>query len=641
MDSQKSDEICRSEPEQKNTLPDINKYSNILWFFPKALLWGAITYLLGKEFTAQQVWIVVLSVYMFSWPIALGVLYSSTITQIHGTNSFLTPGIYYWFYSRRSLRVLFWGGWALGTSFLMLMQFHTYVVLEWVLFFLVIPVFPIIFSICQRLSAREYKAYLVTGKALGLSRILCAALMVAISTVLTSYFGEIPIYSSLHDAINAQTATVADMTGSAVVLEASKWLATWDGIKAYALGHFGTQGKLLARVVLVVGSFAVFFNACAILSCFLIPRMEYRRVFGPLSNVDQPQPVLFPRLAKIVGIIAFISIFIYFPSFLKIDNYLRNTPEIVKYHQNMESSVVQLVEKIEDAFYKEGTFAQLQEARVDALRKLEVSLAHIEGAADRAFDRMEGNVEGYLDWYYSLLGEYTRFKNMLFGELEEYMINKLAESLQQGDAFNDVQVAFSSALSQHDKAQIEFKQTAQNIMNKNHVDQVGTSVKIVRKLSMKDALNPPVHKDIVGLQGRLFFSGVTGTITAYFAQKIIGKIVGKNVLNLAAKALLKIVASKVAGTAAGTAVGAAVGGTIGSLIPVAGTAAGAAAGGFLGGLVAGVTMDKIVLGVEELVGRDEFKRDILSAIQEARMEFKTKLKEQDGNKIELLKHSSH
>jgi len=45
----------------------------------------------------------------------------------------------------------------------------------------------------------------------------------------------------------------------------------------------------------------------------------------------------------------------------------------------------------------------------------------------------------------------------------------------------------------------------------------------------------------------------------------------------------------------------------------------------------GVSVDKMLIELEESLNREEFKREILSAVQEARVEFKAKLSsENDG-----------
>ena len=55
-------------------------------------------------------------------------------------------------------------------------------------------------------------------------------------------------------------------------------------------------------------------------------------------------------------------------------------------------------------------------------------------------------------------------------------------------------------------------------------------------------------------------------------------------------------------------------------MPVAGTAVGAVAG-IVAGIGGGVAIDGALLGLEEALGREDFRREIVAAIREARQEF--------------------
>ena len=55
-------------------------------------------------------------------------------------------------------------------------------------------------------------------------------------------------------------------------------------------------------------------------------------------------------------------------------------------------------------------------------------------------------------------------------------------------------------------------------------------------------------------------------------------------------------------------------------MPGVGTAVGAIGGG-LAGLVLGVTVDGALLKLEEAISRDDFERELVAAIRQARTEF--------------------
>jgi len=565
-------------------------------FFFKSLIWLALTFLIANQFATDAFWIVVLSVFLFSIPISLCGIYGNTVHQIRRLTIFAEKGRLYKLISGRPLKVILWICWALGASFFMLVQFHTYSSLEWFVFFTVVPVFWSVYIITRRLIVHEIKPYLVTDMALRWARRLSPLIMLVIYVVLIVHFGNTPEYPSVQKAIDAQKAAVADMTGSAVVMEVSWYLANYEGFKAYAIGRLGEQDAFWALALLGIGGLVVFYNACAMLSCFLIPGTEYRRIFGPLSDADKPQPLSNSRIAAIVAVFTFLALFIYVPMFGYIEAYVQQTPQIAKARQNAESYIIPKLEQIDDALFKPGTLAQLQDARLEALRNVEISLVHLDSQADLAFDHLETRVDSYLDWYYSLVGEYARIANLLIGELEDYMSEKLEESFQQGEAFREVQAAIDNALVSHENALKIYQHTAEKIMKENRIIPSGSPIQVIQQMSLKDVLNPPIHQDIIGLQHRMAAGGgggaLAGVITAVVIKKIIGKIASKSVLKIAAKALTKVVVSKTAGTAAGAGAGAISGAAVGSVIPVLGTATGAAVGGIIGAIGAGVTVDK-------------------------------------------------
>ncbi len=598
-------------------------------FFVKSLAWCGITFLMAENFAGSHFWVVVLSVFLFSVPIALSGIYAGAVRQIRRLQIFSSRGRLFRLFSGRPLKVVFWVCWALFSSFFTLVQFHTWSRLEWGLFFLVVPAFWFVFKGFRKVIAKEIKPWLVTSMALAWSRRVCPVLMLMISLLAAGYFGDADTYPSLADAVSAKKAAVADMTGSALVQEVSQYLAFYEGVKAWSLGRLGDSETLWQLALFGIVNLMVFYNACAILSCFLIPGVEYRRVFGPLSDADQPPSVSPSRIAAISAVTAFLSLFIYLPLFCYIEAWVQQTPEMAATRQNAERWVIQKVEKIGDNFFKEGTILQLEKAKVEALRNVDVSLARLEGQVDRAFDRLEGNVDAYLDWYYSLVGEYARIANLLVGDLENYMMQKLEECLYQGDAFKEVEASLNQALFEYKDAQRAYQETAERIMAENRVTTEGASFQVVQNMSLKDVMNPPIHQDMIHLESRLIAGGgagaVAGAITTVVIKKIIAKIMGKNVLKLAAKALSKVVVSKTVGSAGGAGVGAAAGAAIGSVVPFLGTAAGAIIGGIIGGIVVGVSVDKLLIELEEAVNRDEFKREIVSSIEEARREFKTRL----------------
>lgn len=603
----------------------------LVFYLLKASVLMAGIHFLAGSFAVSRFWVVVLGVYLLSVPVFVCAAYTGTIHKITRLARFSNQGLLFRVLSGRTLKLTFWICWALLSSFFMLVQFHTYDELQWKVFFLTVPVFGGVYALSRRFLAKELKPYLIVCTALEWSRIVTPLLMVLVYTAVSLRFSAVPEYVSILDAIDARKSEVADMTGSSLVLQFSQSLAVYDGIKAYALSRFGEQEAIGYAIVSSLGALIVFYNACAMLSCLLIPSEEYLRLFTPLSTNDRPEPISGQRIALISALTTFVTFFIYLPIFSYIEMAVQ-ADGVNRFRQVTESFITLNLERIDNAYFRSGTLDRLNKAKARAiqqLREFDDSIGGLDRLTDAAFARMEGNVDGYLDWYYSLEGEYGRVSNLLIGELDNYMKEKLEESLEQKDAFREVQDVIVKAIAVHDEVQAEYRKVAEKIMADNRVDPAFYSINVRQQISLENALNPPLQQDIIDLKNRLMLStgsgAVVGLVTAAIGKKIVAKIAGKTVLKTASKALTKVVASKPFGTASGAAVGAAAGAAVGSLLPGIGTMIGGVVGGVIGGVVGGVAADALILKLDEEMNREEFRKEILASIDAARKDFKASL----------------
>ena len=158
------------------------------------------------------------------------------------------------------------------------------------------------------------------------------------------------------------------------------------------------------------------------------------------------------------------------------------------------------------------------------------------------------------------------------------------------------------------------------IFYRNRIDPQHAAVEVVLTESLEDIRLPSFYRDFMPAAHRFGVAGAAGSaagvgVGGIVAQKVTAKMLGKSVIKLAAKAPVKALASKVgAGALAGAAAG--------TVLPGAGTAAGAFVG-ILVGIAGGVTIDVALLELEETLSREDFKREIIAAIREARREFET------------------
>ena len=603
--------------------------ANLIHYTIKSTLWFILIMLIENNFAKNHLWFVILSIFVLSIPIALGGIYTNTISLIDRLTSFSKKGFIYKIRSKRSIKVFFWILWSLGSSFYIFIQFHTYTIVDWFTFLLVIPIFAFVFIKWKKINKKERTPYIHLSESLKYTRYTVPIIMLFIYGVLSYIFMEKIEYGTLEEAITIKENTVSDISSSILLREVSLYLATYSGIVTYALSKLDgiSINTIIAMVIISIGNFTIFYNAGTILSCFLIPRTEFRRIFGPLTKDTIPKKVSNSRIAGITVMTTFISLFIYLPLYTSIENLIVRSPKIETGRQDA-LNVLYKAEKIGKNWYNPGTREDIEKKNLEAILALKSDLFKLEYKIDQAYLGMEPNVDKYLDWYYSLAGEYGRISRMLINDLDAYMVEKLKEHLQQGDVFSEIETYVASSQEQINQIELTLNKSIQEILDNNRIfptdslkDEVTESIDINTLLIFNE------HQDLINLDNRLITSGSlgmgSGVMSTIIIKNIIKKTTSKGVMKGAAIALSKVLLSKTASTAGGTTIGTAIGGAIGSVIPGAGTAAGAVIGGIVGGMLTGFTVDKLVLEIEEEMSREKFKYDIILTIQEAKEEFKS------------------
>jgi len=581
-------------------------------FLVMALVWLALAYLAGQKIAILPFGFVVVSVLVFAVPIALSGAYSSAVDQTRAVSYYKTSGRAYKLLSGRVVRSILWVVWALTTSFFMLLQFSIYSGLDWLALFLVIPVYWLAYLNSHRFLSDELKKrYVITDFSIVWARWWCPAIMLVIYAGLILAFSNIQNYASLSEALTAKRSGIPEFADSAVVQVVLRLMTFTDGVKEYLAADLKQFGEHLPLLAKILGGYVVFFNACATFASFVIPSHEYRRVFGPISDNDPPAPLPRSRVALASALITFIALFVYVPLFTQLEKWTREHPNVIATIKKLEREA----ERIDGVLYNPGTIQKIEVAKAVALGKLNVSRAKLAGQIDRAFDRVEHNVDRYLDWYYSLPAEYVRLAKLMTGEIEGYMEKKLYEQLQQGEAFKEVSDAIAAVLASHKNVMEEYHKAVTAIMDASRlVLPTAAETKVVKDMTLNDILSLPTHLDVVAFESR----AAGGAVAAGVSAAVTAKVASKGIFKAAAKALSKIAISKAATVLGGAAIGATVGTVI---VPGVLTVI----GGFLGGVLAGLAVDAALLKLEEVVSRDEFRREILAAIREARVEFKARL----------------
>ncbi|MGZ0018563.1 hypothetical protein [Nitrosomonas sp. wSCUT-2] len=600
-------------------------FTRILVFLALSAGWLGFAFYFGKLIPDKQLWFALMVTLLFGLPIYFAAIYAVTIERIYRTSQFKKLGILHWLLTRRILAYIGWLLWSVVFSFILLFYLGSADKQEWIFFFAAIPAFAVIFTLFSPIAAREYKPYIAMHKTLSWSRWVTALTMAVLFVVFVNHADASRQYASLAEAVTAESKKLDGTTNSILILETNRLLGFIEGMKRYALGSLHSLSDALYLGCVFAGSLVFFYNVMLGISSFMVPLPEYRRVFAPMQDSDEPPAVSPWAWAITSAFTTFFVFFIYVPSTVYVDAWLRSNPETVEEIRASQQKVVQTVEMIGDDYYKPGTAEQIEQAYLDTLGKMEASLEKLRETTGVGFQQMVDNVDAYLDWYYSLPGEYERILALATGVLENWMSEKLQNYLMRGNAFGPVQLSIEEVLQNNQQLRTEHLQQVERILADNRVEPISEAqLEIVRHASLNALKEPPAHSVIVNLENRMLISGGIGTagaITGAIAGKITAKVAGKGIIKLGAQALIKVTAGKAVSALGGAAAGAATGAALGSFIPGIGTAIGAVIGGIIGGITIGLTVEKLLLMLEEAFSRDEFKRQILEAIEEERLEF--------------------
>ena len=605
--------------------------NRLITFWVLSLGWLIFSYHGGSMIPNQQLWFALLVTIVFGMPLYMAATYSITIQRIHRANQFRNLGILYWFLNKRILPYLGWALWSVTFTFVLVFYLGVTQKIEWIVFLLTVPVFSCFHVVFAPIAAREYKPYIALHKSLIWTRWSTALAMAAFYVLYVKLASGYQPYASLAEAIQARSLGIDGTSNSVLILETARLLGFIEGLKAYVLGNLHSLNDIIFLIFVFLGGTVLFYNLALAISSFMVPMSEYRRVLTPLKDVEVPARIHPRSLAIASALITFFMLFIFVPSTVYIDAWLRSTPRVVEHLQETQVAVVgkiESLEKIGDDYYKPGTIEQTRQAYLEIVHELEKSVHDLRKTTDQSFLLMAQNVDDYLDWYYSLPGEYERIVALATGKLENWMIEKLEVYLMKGNAFGPVQQSIEDALRKNETLRADYLEKINQILTENQIEPTTQQPEIIQHSPLDAIKDPPSNSVIINLENRLLISGgvgAAGAITGAIAGKVTAKVIAKGAISLGAKALVKVAAGKAASVLGGAAAGAASGAALGSVVPGIGTAIGAALGGIIGGISVGLGVEHLLLKLEEHYSRDEFKQQILEAIDEARLEFEETL----------------
>jgi len=210
---------------------------------------------------------------------------------------------------------------------------------------------------------------------------------------------------------------------------------------------------------------------------------------------------------------------------------------------------------------------------------------------DELFANVDTNVDNFLDFHYSIIGEYTELTAMVAGDIEE----EISEKLFGADFLNQIEEKSLIIEDKYRNGITEHFNVIDNIASKD-VD-----------LDLNEGKLNSLNEDI-----RLRMSTQEGKVGVILSARLAPQLIKVIATKLATQTIAKVAAKGTAKTAA----------------KLAATGAAATAGGVCGPFVwicapvaAGVVWfgtDAVIISGDEYLNREDFKKEILKSLNEQR-----------------------
>jgi hypothetical protein len=239
---------------------------------------------------------------------------------------------------------------------------------------------------------------------------------------------------------------------------------------------------------------------------------------------------------------------------------------------------------------------------------LDLANSEVEVMLDRIFPDVEKGIDDYLDWYFSVKGEYQRLVTDTGNKLTEHLLEKtgVSENLKLGGQKIDAIISANMAaagqrLGQSALAEVRQKPCEFNLNTSN--------------IKAFEFSRDKFHIEL---------AAGTGTVGTILATKLIAKNVGAKV---SAKVATKMVVKKAAGKGAASLLAAAGGVVCGPAAILCGVGVGVAT--WFGA-------DKIMVEIDEYRLRPQMRAELLEWIQGERLELATSMKLQNESNLKLM-----
>lgn len=509
---------------------------------------------------------------------------------------------------------------------------------EWALVALAVPLFPLVFLGMNSLLKGEYKKpYRISRAGLASSAIVGALLCAGYFAIAATQ--PATAYPTAAEAFAAMQQPFAS-SPSSLLAQVGELMALVDGVVAYGIGKMAavsSGGYLAARIALVASAF---FGVAGLLGFCSAEWTELKRVFQPLakqadggagsgegSETDgkpadgnvavadtpgggvvagkdgaRPDVPIIRRYAIVAGLLPLCLV----AAFMAADaeaGHIAQSEEYTAAEAFIREQIGLAVYILDDKYYEEQAVREL----MDATRERSAALSEearetLVPLINASYDARIANVDSYLDWYYSLPADYERLAIIVTGSVESYVEEQFSAKIEEGIDDSELAEALTRFTEQADSLEEEFSEQLSEL-------EVDLPEWLYRD---KTAIEPDFFTSTFEPSQKLLDTGArvgisvgAGVAVGFIAKRVVQKALMKPFFSKIVGRIASVLAARGAITAAS--------GGIGTLAGPLGTAA-----GVIVGTLAGIGVDFAWLKTDEAMNRDEYRQEIIDAIEEER-----------------------
>lgn len=282
------------------------------------------------------------------------------------------------------------------------------------------------------------------------------------------------------------------------------------------------------------------------------------------------------------------------------------------------------IDQIELLKFEQSLNVELNSARVVAQQRGEASVIE---ALDDLFTDVEQGVDRYLDWYFTVIGEYERLAALAVGDFAELMTTQLEQHLFSDTGFGNKLETVSRDIAQDSEAQMKSAAAELGEQLRTNTEHDPCIIGEVN-LAAIDNFNRDQLRASAAVGGGAAVGAATAKILASKSgAAVAAKITAKKSFQMAGSLASKVVAKK-GGSVLLSSAGAALACSPGGLL--------AAICGVVAGGVAWISFDKAFIEIDEARFRDEMRAEILDSLGEQKIELLELLKSQNNARINAM-----